>query len=110
MILRPTTRASPHGVVGGENPRASSSPGKQAIVSGVVIVLTVADLKRIAMDAARAVLHKLTGSATKEAVERAAFEAAEKHGSREVNVAPEKRSRRPPKRLRSKQAEERPWA
>jgi hypothetical protein len=43
------------------------------------------------MDAARAVLRKLTGSATKEAVERAAFEAAEKawrqggkHGSREA--------------------------
>jgi hypothetical protein len=82
---------SPHGVVGGANPRASSSPAKQALVSGVVIVLTAADLKRIAMDAARAVLRKLTGSATREAVERAALEAAEKawrqggkHGSREA--------------------------
>jgi hypothetical protein len=43
------------------------------------------------MDAARAVLRKLTGRATKEAVERAALEAAEKasrqggkHGSREA--------------------------
>jgi hypothetical protein len=82
---------SPHGVVGGANPRASSSPAKQAIFSGAVILLTMADLRRIATDATRAVFHKLTGSATREAVEKAALEAAEKawkqggrHGSREA--------------------------
>jgi hypothetical protein len=48
------------------------------MASGVVLLLAIADVKQIAMDAARAVAHKLTGRAAKEAVEKAALEAAEK--------------------------------
>jgi hypothetical protein len=43
-------------------------------------------------------------------LKRRPWKLLKRHGSREVNVAPEKRLRRPPKRRRSKQAEEHPWA
>jgi hypothetical protein len=82
---------NPYGIPGGLNPRASSSPAKQAMASGVIIVLTVVDVKQIATAAARVVSRKLSERAAKQAVEKAALEAAEqawkqggRRGSREA--------------------------
>jgi len=61
------------------------------MASGVVILLTMADVKRIAMGAARVVSRKLSERAAKQAVEKKALEAAEqawrqggRRGSRET--------------------------
>src|SRR5215204_3076796 len=68
---------SPYGVPGGANPWASSSPEKQAMASGALLLLTLVDVKQIATGAAKAVGGRLTGRAAKEAVEKKALEAAE---------------------------------
>src|SRR5215218_8218396 len=52
---------NPYGIPGGLNPGASSSPAKQAMASGVILLLTLSDIKQIATAAAGAVRHKLAG-------------------------------------------------
>jgi hypothetical protein len=105
---------SPYGIPGGLNPRASSSPAKQAMAAGAVILLTVTDVKQIATAAAGAARHKLAGRAAKEAVEKAALEAAEKawkrggkHASREaVERAAEEAAEKAAKEAAEKAAQE----